>query len=130
LARHRFWADTDYMQRSIPYSEHSTQARSNGLVIAAIGLQLLLCSLASAAGAAGDSIDRSARRLPAQVAQAFREIAERNSVSESPATDFGPGYRLNECPSHIESAFESLDGRDLNDRWARRLLNLPPPARR
>jgi len=117
------------MQRSSTQPEQNTQARPNGLVIAAIGLQLLLCSLASAAGAAGDTIDRSARRLPAQVAQAFREIAERNCVSESPATDFGPGYCINECPSEIESHAQTEVRGDTARRWARRLLNLPPPAR-
>lgn len=130
MAQPGFWADTDCMQRSISHSEHITQARSNGLVIAAIGLQLLLCSLASAAGAAGDSIDRSARRLPAQVAQAFREIAERKCVSESPATDFGPGYRLSECPVHIESTCAADQGCGSGDRWARQRLNLPPPMAR
>lgn len=116
------------MQRSINSTENSSQARPHGLVIAAIGLQLLLCSLASAAGAAGDSIDRSARRLPTQVAQAFREIAERGMISESPEADFGPGYRLGECPDRVVPCVETRTHRDATSRWSRREHNLPPPV--
>lgn len=115
------------MQRSSISPENMSQARPHGLVIAAIGLQLLLCSLASAAGAAGDSIDRSARRLPTQVAQAFREIAERGMVAESPEADFGPGYRLGECPDRVLPSVEICTHRDATQRWSRRQLNLPPP---
>jgi hypothetical protein len=118
------------MHRSSSIPDQPSQARPSGLVIAAIGLQLLLCSLASAAGAAGDSIDRSARRFPAQVAQAFREIAERVSVSEENATDFGPGYRICECPQRLDPLRPATPGGNASDRWARRMLNLPPPLLR
>lgn len=107
------------------------QARRSGLVIAAIGLQLLLCSIATAANAAGDSIDRSARRLPTQVAQAFREIVDRSALPASVrAVRRAPGYRLIECRGTIATAPDAMADRSgvSTANWARQLLNLPPPA--
>ena len=117
------------MSSTSSQTETTMQARRSGLVIAAIGLQLMLCSIATAANAAGDSIDRSARRLPAQMVQAFRDIVDRSaSVQQARVDDPAPGYRLSECPSSMQPQSD----RDLPlaqvSVWARRLLNLPPPT--
>jgi hypothetical protein len=117
------------MQHSSAQPEQPTQARPHGLVIAAIGLQLLLCSIASAANACSDSLDRSARRLPAQVAQAFREMADRTVATTAPATDFGPGYSIDECPRAVARVTPTPPTNASAFNWARRLLNLPPPVR-
>lgn len=109
-------------------SETTMQARRSGLVIAAIGLQLMLCSIASAANAAGDSIDRSARRLPAQMAQAFRDIVDRSATAhQATGEDHPPGYRLSECPSEMRPIGTHIVAQPCPGNWARRLLNLPPP---
>ncbi|MFG0245641.1 MAG: hypothetical protein ACF8MF_06280 [Phycisphaerales bacterium JB052] len=117
------------MSSSSKQTETTMQARRSGLVIAAIGLQLMLCSIASAANAAGDSIDRSARKLPAQMAQAFRDIVDRSvSVHQSMGEDHTPGYRLSECPSAVRPVGVLQQGATQTGNWARRVLNLPPPA--
>lgn len=118
------------MQRATSNDSPINQTRRGGFVIAAIGLQLLLCSIASAAGACGDSIDRSARRLPAQVAQALREMADRSSIQaiSSEFVEEGPGYRLCECPSLPSTGEASPAIPMIQHHWARRLLNLPPPT--
>ncbi len=105
------------------------QSRRSGIVIAAIGLQLLLCSIASAANAAGDSLDRSARRLPAQMAQALREIVDRSTPS-TPASyrEDSPGYNLGDTPTAIKASTLDRPDRIRFDNWCRRTLNLPPPA--
>lgn len=113
-------------------ADSTMQARRSGLVIAAIGLQLLLCSIATAANAAGDSIDRSARRLPTQVAQAFRDIVDRSAATTSIPGALGiPGFRLIECRDTAHSIPTATDTRGViaTGTWARRLLNLPPPTR-
>jgi hypothetical protein len=108
----------------------SNQSRRNGIVIAAIGLQLLLCSIASAANAAGDSFDRSARRLPAQVAQALREIVDRSATpSHGVFREDAPGFSLSDTPTMIAAANSEHHARPQLDIWSRRTLNLPPPAR-
>lgn len=105
------------------------QSRKSGIVIAAIGLQLLLCSLASAANAAGDSLDRSARRLPAQMAQALREIVDRSAQSTpAPYREESPGYNLSDTPTTINASTPDHSDRPCFDIWCRRTLNLPPPA--
>lgn len=118
------------MPRATSPDSPINQTRRSGFVIAAIGLQLLLCSIASAAGACGDSIDRSARRLPAQVAQALREMADRSTTQpiNSEFVDEGPGYRLCECPRQPFKSTTSPAVPSMHSGWARRMLNLPPPA--
>ena len=94
-------------------------------MIAAIGLQLLLCSIATA----GDSIDRSARRLPAQVAQAFRDIVDRSVTQQhTRGVDLTPGYRLGECPRGMTPSVVQFELDSGETAWARQMLNLPPPA--
>lgn len=110
--------------QDIPFN----QSRKSGIVIAAIGLQLLLCSIASAANAAGDSIDRSARRLPAQMAQALREMVDRSATSSNRAfREESPGFTLNDSPPSIPPHATGQPSRVWTDHWAERLLNLPPP---
>ena len=106
------------------------QSRKSGIVIAALGLQLLLCSIATAANAAGDSIDRSARRLPAQVAQALREIVDRSSAQPTDANyhEDTPGYNLGDTPIRSASIAPEHPARVRYDLWSRRTLNLPPPT--
>jgi hypothetical protein len=107
-----------------------SQSRRTGIVIAAIGLQLMLCSIASAANAAGDSFDRSARRLPAQVAQALRDIVDRSSTSsQSIYRETSPGFSLSDTPTKIPAATAEQFWRPQHMDWSRRTLNLPPPAR-
>ena len=104
------------------------QSRRSGIVIAAIGLQLLLCSIASAANAAGDSLDRSARRLPAQMAQALRDIVDRSSpATPAPFREESPGYNLSDTPTAIKASTPDHTDRPRVDVWHRRTLNLPPP---
>jgi len=106
------------------------QSRRSGIVIATIGLQLLLCSIASAANAAGDSLDRSARRLPAQMAQALREIVDRSSPATPTAfREESPGFNLGDTPTHIDPAISSPTACVQLESWSRRTLNLPPPAK-
>ncbi len=110
--------------QDIPFN----QSRKSGIVIAAIGLQLLLCSIASAANAAGDSIDRSARRLPAQMAQALREMVDRSATPANQAfRKESPGFTLHDSPPSIPTHAAGQPSRALADRWAERMLNLPPP---
>ncbi|MFG0314877.1 MAG: hypothetical protein ACF8LL_11945 [Phycisphaerales bacterium] len=110
--------------QDIPFN----QSRKSGIVIAAIGLQLLLCSIASAANAAGDSIDRSARRLPAQMAQALREMVDRSTTPSNQAfREESPGFTLHDSPLTIPSHAAAVPTHVWEDRWAERLLNLPPP---
>ena len=103
-------------------------SRKSGLVIAAIGIQLLLCSIATAANTCSESIDRSARRLPAQVAQALREIVDRSTHAGNPAAlESSPGFRLSDTPLASKAPTESAIVSPI-DAWSRRTLNLPPPA--
>lgn len=99
-----------------------------GLVIAAIGFQLLLCSLASAAGACSDSIDRSARRFPSHVAQVFKEIVDRHAAGQFEQSIGDTGFRLTDAPASIPTRApvgEFFPGEML---LGASLLNLPPPA--
>ena len=106
-----------------------SHSRRSGIVIAAIGLQLLLCSIASAANAAGDSLDRSARRLPAQMAQAIREMVERNHTHSKRIREESAGYSLSETPRELIplKSIDSAYTRRIS--WLRCQLNLPPPGR-
>ncbi len=99
-----------------------------GLVIAAIGFQLLLCSLATAAGACSDTIDRSARRFPGHVAQVFKEIADRHGAAPRDQAGGQPGYRLNDCPraAHPSAPREARVAAE--QPLGAGLLNLAPPA--
>lgn len=107
----------------------SSQTRRAGVVIACLGLQLLLCSIASAANAAGDSIDRSARRLPAQVAQALREIVDRsNACPQGARAEPGQGFALGDTPLRAQPPVEAWVVVRAERRWGERELNLPPPA--
>jgi hypothetical protein len=119
------------MQRAVSNDNPTSQTRPSGIVIAAIGLHLLICSIATAANACGDSIDRSARRLPAQVAQALREMVDRSSSQTSQHTFIEeiPGYTLSECPVISDTGINTPVTRSHQSLWARRLHNLPPPAK-
>jgi len=100
----------------------------SGLVIAAIGFQLLLCSASSAAMACSGSLDRSARRIPSSVAHAFREIVDRNIIQDQCSRFIEPGFTLLDCPTARPSspATDSLALRvPLSAPW---LINLPPPS--
>jgi hypothetical protein len=99
-----------------------TPGSMSGLVIAAIGLQLLLCSVTSAASSTID-------RIPSSVAHALRDIVERHhAAADRPIKNYEPGYRLNDCPLD-ESASPSTQSisptAQIAGHW---LLNLPPPA--
>ncbi len=92
----------------------------SGLVIAAIGLQLLLCSVTAAASSTID-------RIPSSVAHALRDIVDRHTTSDRLIQIDEPGYRLRDCtlaesssPS-IQSVFPTAR---IAGHW---LLNLPPP---
>ncbi len=93
----------------------------SGLVIAAIGLQLLLCSVTSAASSTID-------RIPSSVAHALRDIVDRHAAADRPPQIFEPGYRLSDCPL-AESSSPSTQSisptAQIAGHW---LLNLPPPA--
>ncbi len=93
----------------------------SGLVIAAIGLQLLLCSVTAAASSTID-------RIPSSVAHALREIVDRHTTADRPTQILELGYRLTDCPL-AESASSSTQSisptAQLAGHW---LLNLPPPT--
>jgi hypothetical protein len=95
----------------------------SGLVIAALGFQLLLCSAASAAHACSGTIDR----IPSSVAQAFREIVDRHAINERSARTYEPGYRLADCsltqPSSAKIE-QIVPTARIAGNW---ILNLPPP---
>lgn len=100
----------------------------SGLVIAAIGFQLLLCSVSSAASVCSEGIDRSARRIPISVAQAFREIVDRHYTHEQTQRLLEPGYQLCECVATEVNLAPSHDGiivRQCGPIW---MLDLPPPT--
>jgi len=109
--------------------ESRRPAQRQGLVIAAIGFQLLLCSLASAAGACSDTLDRSARRLPAQMAQVLREIVERHTAARLEHARRDAGNRLIDC-CRLEPTTAPLGPVFAAQRLTLgSLLDLPPPAR-
>lgn len=97
----------------------------SGLVVAAIGFQLLL-SVSSAASACSGTLDRSARRIPSSVVHAFREIVERATPAE-PAQIQDPGFRLSDSKSIIPSTAPRAVILPLNRAINIRRLNLPPP---
>lgn len=92
-----------------------------GLVIAAIGLQLLLCSVSSAATSTYDRIESS-------VVHALRDIVDRQIAQEQQVQHFEPGFCLNDtllknpntAPVDVRLSTAQLPGH-----W---LLNLPPPS--
>lgn len=116
------------MPRHTSKPDSRRAAPKQGLVIAAIGFQLMLCTVASAAGACGDTLDRSARRLPAHMAQVLREIVDRHATAVLQQVHREPGYRLTDCPAHapvsapVDSCFPA------GDLLSASLMNLPPPA--
>ncbi len=95
----------------------------SGLMIAAIGLQLLLCSAATAAHACTGTIDR----IENSVVHALREIVDRQIAQDQSVQVFEPGYRLSDCSLAVQStasnALYSPTG-SLAGNW---LFNLPPP---
>jgi len=96
----------------------------SGLVIAAIGLQLLLCSAASAAQACTGTIDR----IESSVVHALREMVERQSTHEQTTQVFEPGFRLVDSELFLSSTahiFVSNPTEQLAGQW---LFNLPPPS--
>jgi len=95
----------------------------SGLVIAAIGLQLLLCSAATAAHACTGTIDR----IESSVVHALREIVDRQIAQDQSVQLFEPGYRLADCSltaSNTASILTCSPTASLAGNW---LLNLPPP---
>ena len=113
------------MKNAAQQNDNASQSRQ-GLVIAAIGLHLFICSIASAAGACGDSLDRSARRIPSQVAQAFREIVERGAYTDPIVHEHAQGFTLQECPISIRPEPQPIYAL-LQSAWIESQLNLPPP---
>ncbi|MGV6813556.1 MAG: hypothetical protein ACWA5W_00950 [Phycisphaerales bacterium] len=95
----------------------------SGFVIAAIGLQLLLCSIASAADACSGTLDR----IETSVAHAIREIVDRQMTCESAVIHDQSGYRLNDCARGVSIVSDLLD-RAIEQRIPCWLLNLPPPS--
>jgi len=92
----------------------------SGLVIAAIGLQLLLCSVTSAASSTID-------RIPSSVAHALRDIVDRHAAADRAPQIFEPGYRLIDCPlaEYSSPSTQSISPTDqIAGHW---ILNLPPP---
>ena len=99
-------------------------ANLSGLVIAALGFQLLLCSAASAAHACTGTIDR----IPSSVVHALREIVDRQVAQERQSQVVEPGYRLSDCPLALSSTARvyRVFGADLLA--GQGVLNLPPPT--
>jgi len=96
----------------------------SGLVIAAIGLQLLLCSAATAAHACTGTFDR----IESSVVHALREMVERQSAHEQTTQVFEPGFRLADTSldeSSTPNEFTSIPTAQLAGQW---LFNLPPPS--
>lgn len=103
-------------------------APRSGLVVAAIGFHLLLCSIASAAGACSDTLDRSARRLPAQMAQVFREIVDRHASARRDSAIRQQGFRLGECPRRLRCGAPVACRKAPGDTLGLSMLSLPPPG--
>ena len=95
----------------------------SGLVIVALGFQLLICSVASAAHACSGTIDR----IPSSVAHAFREIVDRHAIHEHAKKIFEPGFRLQDCDLAAESSAQVESVSSISKIGDERLLNLPPP---
>lgn len=110
-------------QSSLRVGARSGASRS-GIVIAAIGLQLLLCTVASAAHACSGTLDR----LETSVAHAIRDMVDRQVSVERSMNISQVGYRLVDCDLAISPGLDyfcpSFD--QLAPRW---YANLPPPTR-
>jgi len=95
-------------------------------MIAAIGLQLLLCSAANAAQICTGTFDR----IETSLVEALREIADRQIVQNQPTMPimvFDPGYINLDAPADDEfDAIKSIDTPCVEHlgQW---LLSLPPP---
>lgn len=123
------------MNKAVDQSEQQSPARvgvrvcvrssgnRSGFVIAAIGFQLLLCSLASAADACSGTLDR----IETTVAHAIREMVDRQVLCESSLKPDQTGYRLNDCAHDTIIAPDHL-ARTIEQQVHCWLLNLPPPA--
>lgn len=116
------------MPRHTSKPDSRRAAPKQGLVIAAIGFQLMLCTVASAAGACGDTLDRSARRLPAHMAQVLREIVDRHAIAVLQRVQREPGYCLKDCPAELPAQAPMVSCFPARDLLAASLMNLPPPA--
>lgn len=93
----------------------------SGLVIAAIGLQLLLCSVSSAATSTLDRIENS-------VSHALREIVDRQITKEHHSAIFEPGFRLDDTSrttTNTASVDVHISTAQIAGHW---LFNLPPPS--
>jgi len=113
------------MKHAIPHIEQRKPTGSlSGLVIAAIGFQLLLCTAASAANACSVSIDR----IPSSVALAIREISDRHSNIDHATCVMPNGFTLSDCNrSTLKLTHdEHIDVLSMNLPFG--LLDLPPPA--
>jgi hypothetical protein len=98
-------------------------SRATGLVVAAIAVQLLVTSMASAATTCSETIERTrVTRLTHCVAQAIRELVDHGIEAPkvmSTERDAEPAYSAGDVGSDREFTTDMLGV------W---LLNLPPPA--
>jgi hypothetical protein len=113
------------MKHAIQHLEQRKATGSlSGLVIAAIGFQLLLCTAASAANACSASIDR----IPSTVALAIREISDRHSNIDHASYVVPTGYTLSDCnrSTLMLTHDECIDSHSIYLLFG--LIDLPPPA--
>lgn len=111
------------LQSRQPEPKRSTGSLS-GLVIAALGFQLLLCSAASAAHACTGTIDR----IPGSVVHALREIVDRQSIQDQNNQVFEPGFCLHDCMLVALSTAEVQTPLPISWLIGLWTLDLPPPA--
>lgn len=113
----------------MPRTSRQTDA-PNGLstvVVLAIGLQLMLSGAALAAGACGDSLDRTGvRRLSDTVVQAIREISER-AVLNARTPEAGPAGAEAGPRCVLPTGVVAFAPTPRLSAW---VLTLPPPAMR
>lgn len=113
----------------MPRTSRQTDAPTglSTVVVLAIGLQLMLSGAALAAGACGDSLDRTGvRRLSDSVVQAIREISERG-VLKARAPEAGPAF-ADDGPRRVRPTGELAFAPP--PRLSAWVLTLPPPAMR
>lgn len=100
-------------------------------MIAAIGLQLLLCSAVNAAQICTGTFDRTFDRIETSLVEALREIADRQIVqnqSTMPIVVFETGFIYLDCP--LDEEFDSIESFEMPgiERLGLWLLCLPPPT--
>tara|TARA_R110002072_G_scaffold42064_21_gene118965 strand:- start:262524 stop:262925 length:402 start_codon:yes stop_codon:yes gene_type:complete len=102
-----------------------------GFMIAAIGLQLLLCSAASAAQICTGTLDRTFDRIETSLVEALREIADRQIEQNQPTMPimvYDPGSICLNAP--VDEGHEHIESFDAPgvERLGLWLLSLPPPV--